>query len=123
MADNPTNGELAIMLENLSKRSDERHDETKSILSEMKETSSQTLKQAQATNGRVNKHDWYFKIAWWGLGAISSVLLIGVPIAYNLLTYYIDVKTKEVEVRNNENIKKAIVEALDEKVSKAQYEE
>ena len=28
----------------------------------------QTLK----TNGRVNKHDWYFSIMWWGLGLIGS---------------------------------------------------
>ena len=29
----------------------------------------QTLK----TNGRVNKHDWYFKLMWWVLGVFGTI--------------------------------------------------
>lgn len=35
----------------------------------------QTIK----TNGRVTKHDWYFKIMWWMLGIIGAVLLTMLP--------------------------------------------
>lgn len=37
----------------------------------LKKIYEQTLK----TNGRVNKHDWYFSILWWGLGLLGSALV------------------------------------------------
>lgn len=47
----------------------------------------ETKVQAQKTNGRVNRHDWYFKAIWWALGAAWTLILIGIPLLYNLLVY------------------------------------
>lgn len=48
---------------------------------DLKEIKIQTLK----TNGRVNKHDWYFKAMWWVLG---TVVALSVPIL-NLIKWEI----------------------------------
>jgi len=90
----PTPNELQIMLNDMKQRSEERHDEYRQhdneIMQMLKEIKEQTLK----TNGRVNKHDWYFKAMWWALGAIWTVTLIGIPLLYNLFTWSLDVKLK-----------------------------
>lgn len=44
----------------------------KEILLDGKETKAQVYK----TNGRVNKHDWYFKALWWGLGIVGTILML-----------------------------------------------
>ena len=52
----------------------------------IEETGSKTLEQALKTNGRVNKHDWYFKLIWWFLGAFWTLILIFTPLIYRYIT-------------------------------------
>lgn len=92
MLDEPTNRELKIMLDNEKQRNDDKHKEILDILAKVSATINETLVQAQKTNGRVNKHEWYFKAIWWALGAAWVVLLIGIPLLYQLLTYSIQIK-------------------------------
>lgn len=68
----------------------------------------QTIK----TNGRVNKHDWNFKALWWGLGALWTLLLLGVPITYKIVINDLNYK-----------IQTAVVTAVDNKIIKAYEEE
>ncbi len=79
----------------MKEKSEERHTEYRKrddeIVTMLKEIKEQTIK----TNGRVNKHDWYFKAMWWALGTIWTVTLIGIPLLYNLFTWSLDVKLKE----------------------------
>lgn len=42
------------------------------VLKNLESTLNKTYEQTLKTNGRVNKHDWYFSILWWGLGLIGS---------------------------------------------------
>jgi len=92
--DDPTTNELQIMLSDMKETSEERYTEYRKrddeIVTMLKEIKEQTVK----TNGRVNKHDWYFKAMWWALGAIWTVTLIGIPLLYNLFTWSLDVKLK-----------------------------
>lgn len=101
MEKKPTTNELLIMLDEMKSRSEERHQEYKErdseiigMLKDIKSEISLTKEQAIKTNGRVNKHDWYFKAMWWALGAAWTVILIGVPLLYKLLNWSIDVKLK-----------------------------
>lgn len=80
-------------------------------IEEIRTDGKETLKQAQRTNGRVNRHDWYFKAVWWALGAAWSLLLLGVPLLWRLLSAQIDVK-----------IHNGIISALNEKANKVEYE-
>ncbi len=95
MPDEPTNRELKIMFDLSEKRSDEKHQELLGILSHVQETGSATLLQARTTNGRVNKHDWYFKAMWWALGAAWIVLLVGLPLLYQIFIYTLNVRISE----------------------------
>lgn len=45
------------------------------VLKNLESTLNKTYEQTLKTNGRVNKHDWYFQILWWGLGLIGSALV------------------------------------------------
>lgn len=67
----------------------------------------QTIK----TNGRVNRHDWYFKALWWSLGAMWTALLIGVPILYKIVSSDLNYK-----------IQTAVVDAVDKKIINAHEE-
>lgn len=42
---------------------------------ELNEIKVQTLK----TNGRVNKHDWYFTSLWWAIGLIGAFIAYTAP--------------------------------------------
>lgn len=52
----------------------------RSDIIEIKDVGKKTLEQTTVTNGRVTKHDYLFKFAWWALGALWSIILIIVPI-------------------------------------------
>lgn len=78
---------------NMSKNIGEIKDDFKEAINkidkhmeDLKITGNQTLEQARKTNGRVNKHDWYFKLIWWSLGAFWTLTLIFAPIVYRYIT-------------------------------------
>lgn len=77
--ESPTNGELKIMLNNLEEKQVEKHRDIMESLREIKFDVKETMNQAKATNGRVNRHDMYFKIFWWSLGALGSFTLFSFP--------------------------------------------
>jgi hypothetical protein len=57
------------------------HEKLDDISSDTKEIKEQTTK----TNGRVNKHDMYFKFAWWVLGALWALILIATPVMLHVV--------------------------------------
>lgn len=85
----------------------EMNEKIESVHEDVKLTKEQTIK----TNGRVNKHDWYFKVIWWALGSAWTLVLIGVPLAYRLFSYTLDLK-----------IQGGIKQALIDNVKEIQYE-
>lgn len=100
-----TTRELKIMLDQQEKRSDEKHADILIILNEVKSTGNMTLTQAQKTNGRVSRHDLYFKIMWWALGAIWTLIIIGIPLLYNLFMFGLNVKISDaVEKSLKDNV-------------------
>lgn len=111
MAKALTNGELTIMIENLDTRSDERHAEILTVLGELKKDGKATLEQAQKTNGRVNKHDFIFKLMWGAVGALISALVIGAPLAWSALKLQIDLISK----KNADMAANSAVEKLEDK--------
>jgi len=52
MENKPTNNELKIMLDNLAKNSEEKHQEFSDALKEIKQNTESTLNQTRITNGR-----------------------------------------------------------------------
>lgn len=62
------------------------HEKLDDISSDIKEIKEQTTK----TNGRVNKHDMYFKFAWWVLGALWAVILVATPIMLKIVKQQIE---------------------------------
>lgn len=112
MADRqPTNRELKIMLDNISQRSEEKHNEFLESLKSIKDIGNKTLEQAQRTNGRVNRHDWYFKVIWWTLGAAWTLILVGVPLLWKLLQWNQGIM-----------ITKAVDMAIYNRIEKIEYE-
>lgn len=87
----PTNGELKIMLDNLEEKSAEKHKDLMASMQDMKGDVRETLLQARATNGRVNRHELYFKILWWSLGALASFTVFSFP----YLRQVVEIQTKE----------------------------
>lgn len=74
----------------------------KEILIDGKETKIQVYK----TNGRVNKHEWYFKALWWAFGICGTILLL---IASKVITFinHITVLDQEIsQITNNYDITK-----------------
>ena len=67
--------------------------------------------QTTRTNGRVNKLEWWRGAFIWALGAMWTLLLIVIPLLYK--AFYKDLYYK---------IKTAVVEAVDNKISEANYE-
>jgi len=68
---------LEVMIQDMKETSDARHNDYKETnmkfmeaLKTIETKIDATLSQALKTNGRVNKHDWYFKAAWWALGSL-----------------------------------------------------
>lgn len=95
----PTTRELKLMFENLEKRSEEKHKEVLDNLSELKDSINQTNEQVRGTNKNVstlankgNTHTTYFKIIWWALGAAWVLLVIGLPLLYNIIVFGLDVR-------------------------------
>lgn len=61
----------------------------------------QTLK----TNGRVNKHDWYFTILWWAVGVIGTLILISAGSIIRFINHITALDQKVTDINNNYNIK------------------
>jgi hypothetical protein len=88
----PTNGELKIMFDNLAKDSNEKHNAIMDILTEIKSDGKETKEQAIKTNGRVNRleeklldynelkkesssNSYWIKAVVVGLGILGSIIL------------------------------------------------
>ena len=99
----PTPSELQIMLNDMKERSEERHTEYREhdteIMQMLREIKEQTLK----TNGRVNKHDWYFKAMWWALGGLCSLSFIIIPLLWRSLKL-------QIEIISNTSAQKVVAE-------------
>lgn len=91
MANEPTNGELAIKLDNIH----EKVDELKTNFKEFKET-----------GNLVSKHDWQIKAAWWGLGALWVLLVIGFPAIWSFIKL-------QIKIIADESAKNAITQLED----------
>lgn len=99
----PSNQTLKVMIESLEQKSDarhedyqRRHDEDKENHIKMDAKLDKILEQTIKTNGRVNKHDWYFKASWWLMGTLTTIMFIGIPLLYKLYNYSLDVRLKTI---------------------------
>ena len=91
------------MLKRLEEKFDEKNTDIMSAFEKLQVISEKTLDQATKTNGRVNKHDWTFKVIWIGLSGLWVVLLIGVPFLWKVFTLWIEqrdlIKQQQFEVK------------------------
>lgn len=60
---------------------DRMFDDVHEKLDKLLEGSEKIQEQTTKTNGRVNRHDVWFKVAWWILGAIVTIISLIVPLA------------------------------------------
>ena len=72
--DEPTNGELKIMLDNLA-----------SAISEVKKVGMDTLQQAQKTNGRVSKLEWWRTAMVTLITGIIGAMVFVAPYAIGII--------------------------------------
>lgn len=136
MSDTLTTNELKIMLEDfkestkkefegMKERSEERHLDYKAndvktlqMLEKLDTKLDTVVIQTTKTNGRVNKHDWYVKVFMWAMGALWTVLLIGVPLLYKLYNYSLEQRLKDFSSINKEQIN----EVFDERINRMELE-
>lgn len=97
-----TPNELKIMLEDLKEKSEERHKDYKerdikfmALLEKMDTKLDAVVTQTTRTNGRVNKHDWYFKAMWWATGAAWTLIVIGAPLMWSAIKTQIKIISEE----------------------------
>jgi len=100
--DNPTNGELKIMLDNQKEKGDYRHEELMRLLREVRDDGKVNKDQIQKTADAVMLHDQILKsypeqmksltdVVFWkkyvliAMGMLWTALLIGVPL---LIRYF-----------------------------------
>jgi hypothetical protein len=95
--------ELKIMLEDLKEKSEERHKDYKerdikfmALLEKMDTKLDAVVIQTTKTNGRVNKHDWYFKAMWWATGAAWTLVVIGAPLMWGAIKMQIKIISEQV---------------------------
>ncbi len=50
--------------------------------------------QALKTNGRVNKHDWYFTALWWALGLVGALILYTAPSVISFVAHINELDAK-----------------------------
>jgi hypothetical protein len=72
----------------------------KEILIDGKETKAQVYK----TNGRVNKHDWYFKALWWGLGILGTILLLTAGKIITFVSHVYELDREVSQINSNYDI-------------------
>lgn len=72
----------------------------KEILTDGKETKVQVYK----TNGRVTKHDWYFRALWWALGICGTILVLIVPSIIKFINHITILDQKVTDLNNNYSI-------------------
>lgn len=77
------------------------------IHTDVKEIKAQTTR----TNGRVSKLEWWRSGFIWVLGAMWTLALIVIPLLYKAFYKNLDYKIKD-----------AVVQAVDNKVNKIEYE-
>jgi len=124
MNNNPSNETLHAMILDMKEDSKTRHADYKEIQLKMDAKLDKILEQTLKTNGRVNKHDFFFKIMWWSLGFVASILVIGIPLLYKLYNYSLDQKFKDLEIRQKESYSPAqVVKLLEEKYDLRIYEQ
>lgn len=76
--------EIDILMKSFGEKLTEHHNVILKELEEIKADGKETKMQAKKTNGQVTKHTVYFKVAWWVLGAVWTVLLLAVPLVIKL---------------------------------------
>lgn len=89
MAEEPTNRELKIMVDTLTKEMTEFRSETKEILNEIKSDVKETKAQTTLTNGKVAKLYWWKNGLVWAMGAAWTLILLGIPVGYMILRYVV----------------------------------
>lgn len=85
----PTNRELKIMFDNLEEKMDEKHNDIMSALKGIDEKVTENVKQATLTNGKVAKLYWWKNGFVWAMGAVWTLILLGVPLGYMVLRYVV----------------------------------
>ena len=83
----PTNGELKIMFDNLEEKMEEKHHDVMDALSKIDSKMTQVAEQSTNTSGQVTQLFSDKKTFLWIVGALWTVILIGVPIGYAILRY------------------------------------
>lgn len=85
----PTNRELKIMLDNQEKTMLEKHEDIMCTLKTIEEKVTENVKQATATNGKVAQLQWWKNGFVWAMGALWTLIIVGVPLGYGILRYIV----------------------------------
>lgn len=59
--------------------------------------------QVLKTNGRVNKHDWYFTAMWWALGLVGAFILYTVPTVIKFINNINRMNQQLTQIQNENN--------------------
>lgn len=75
-------------------------------MAKQNESLSRIETQVLKTNGRVNKHDWYFTACWWALGLVGVLMAYTAPVVIKFVNNINKMNQQLTQlVKENETIK------------------
>lgn len=102
----------------MKQKSEERHLEYKerdkntiTMLEKIDAKLDSVVVQTTKTNGRVNKHEIYFKAVWWATGAAWTIIIIGAPLMWQAIKIQIEI----ISGKASEKASEEVVTRLEEK--------
>jgi hypothetical protein len=95
----PTNRELKIMVDNLTQRFEEKHNDVMVKLEEISTIQKESLKEAKSTNGKVAGLIWWKNSFVWALGALWALILIAFPVLRQIVRQEIK-STVDISISN-----------------------
>lgn len=90
MTEEPTNRELKIMLDGVKEKFAEKHEDTMTILKEIRADVKTTITKQEYTNGKVAKLIWWRNSFIWALGALWTLILIAFPLLRHVVQLEIE---------------------------------